>query len=244
MRLVPLPDESGPLAEHPPFFAYCRERSCCELSKSEANLRLIVPARKHQPFNPETGQRCGPSSPPLFAALLAAILFTACQSPPLPDPSVSLQPLTTAELRDTLVSNALSRSGGPFWRQWDYAGVHRGNGTMTGRVSWSGGEEVATGVWEVLPRRPLLPHLGQRMGRGAARLLWGLARRRHPRLRSCQRVPWGCRPLRLSPAARQSPRSLTRLPAASSSHRPARDGQAEGVIEFTVGQIEISGAGG
>lgn len=43
----------------------------------------------------------------------------------------------------------LPRSGGPLWRRWTYAGVHRGDGTMTGRVAWSGGGETATGAWEV-----------------------------------------------------------------------------------------------
>ena len=88
---------------------------------------------------------------PLLAALLTAALLTACQSPPAPDPSVSLPPLTGTDFRDTLINNTLSRSGGPLWRRWEYTGVHRGNGTMTGRVSWVGGEEVATGVWEVSP---------------------------------------------------------------------------------------------
>ena len=53
------------------------------------------------------------------------------------------------ELRETLVSHSLSRSGGPWWRRWNYAGLHRGDGSMTGRVSWLGGEEVARGVWDV-----------------------------------------------------------------------------------------------
>jgi len=91
------------------------------------------------------------SSLPLVAALLAAILLAACQSPPAPEPGAPLQPLTLAELRNTLRGNTLSRSGGPFWRRWDYAGVHSGDGTMTGRVYWSGGEELATGVWEISP---------------------------------------------------------------------------------------------
>ncbi len=91
------------------------------------------------------------SSPPRFAILLAAILLAACQSPPGSDLGESLQPLTSAEIGDALVGNTLSRSGGPIWRQWDYAGVHRANGTMTGRVSWPGGEEVVSGVWEVSP---------------------------------------------------------------------------------------------
>lgn len=56
-----------------------------------------------------------------------------------------------AELHDALLGNTLSRSGGPFWRRWDYAGVHGGDGAITGRISWSGGEEVATGVWEISP---------------------------------------------------------------------------------------------
>jgi hypothetical protein len=55
------------------------------------------------------------------------------------------------ELRETLMGHTLSRSGGPLWRRWDYAAVHRADGTITGRVSWSGGEEVADGVWEVTP---------------------------------------------------------------------------------------------
>ena len=83
--------------------------------------------------------------------LMAAVLLAACQSPRVPDASRSLQALTAAELHDTLVGNTLIRSGGPFWRRWDYAGRHRGDGTMTGRVSWSGGQERATGVWDISP---------------------------------------------------------------------------------------------
>jgi len=106
------------------------------------------------------------SSPALFAAFLMATLLTACQSHPAPNPSVSLQPLTTTELRDTLINNTLSRSGGLFWRRWEYAGVHRGNGTMTGRVSWSGGKEVATGVWEVSPEGLYCRTWGNKWGAG------------------------------------------------------------------------------
>lgn len=88
---------------------------------------------------------------PLWAALLAALLLVACESPQVPGPGVALQPLATAELRDTLVAHTLARSGGPFWRRWDYAGVHRPDGNMTGRVSWTGGQELATGVWALSP---------------------------------------------------------------------------------------------
>ena len=84
-----------------------------------------------------------------LAPLLAALLFTACQSQPTLDPGLSLQPLDKAELRETLTTNTLSRSGGPFWRRWEYAGVHHDDGTLSGRVSWSGGQEVASGVWEI-----------------------------------------------------------------------------------------------
>lgn len=89
------------------------------------------------------------SSPALFMALLAAILLAACQSPSAPAPGAPLKELTPAELRGTLLGHSLARSGGPFWRHWDYAARHRDDGTMTGRVSWSGGDEVATGVWEL-----------------------------------------------------------------------------------------------
>ena len=49
------------------------------------------------------------------------------------------------------MGNTISRSGGSFWRPWDYVGVHHADGTMTGRVSFSGGEEIVSGVWEISP---------------------------------------------------------------------------------------------
>ncbi len=91
------------------------------------------------------------SSLPRVAILLVASLLAACQSPTDSDPSESLQPLAAAEIGQALVGNTLSRSGGSFWRQWDYVAVHRADGTMTGRVSFSGGEEVVSGVWEIAP---------------------------------------------------------------------------------------------
>jgi len=48
-----------------------------------------------------------------------------------------------------LLSNTLARSGGSPWRRWQYVGTHAADGTMAGRVSWSGGEESAAGVWDL-----------------------------------------------------------------------------------------------
>jgi hypothetical protein len=114
-------------------------------------VRTVGSARYHRLFDAMKGTKMQTSSLRPVTALLATILLGACQSPLAPDPGVSLEALTEAELRDTLIGNTLSRSGGPLWRRWNYAGVHRDGGTMTGRVSWSDGEEISTGVWEASP---------------------------------------------------------------------------------------------
>ncbi len=75
-------------------------------------------------------------------------MLTSCQSS-FPTPAAQPRPLDAATLRDTLVTHTLTRSGGPFWRPWDYAGVHGADGTMAARVVWRGGEDRATGIWEL-----------------------------------------------------------------------------------------------
>ena len=83
------------------------------------------------------------------SVLSVAILLSGCQSGSARAPDEAQQALPVSELHTTLVENALSRSGGPMWSRWEYAEVHRRDGTMTGRVSWPGGTEVAEGVWEI-----------------------------------------------------------------------------------------------
>lgn len=78
-------------------------------------------------------------------------MLTSCQSS-FPTPSAQPRPLDATTLRETLVTHTLTRSGGPFWRPWDYAGVHEPDGTMAARVSWRGGEDRATGTWEISPK--------------------------------------------------------------------------------------------
>jgi hypothetical protein len=89
------------------------------------------------------------ASPLSIVLAIALFALTACQSPAVPDIAASAGPLDEGELRETLLGHTLSRTGGPLWRRWDYAGVHRADGTIAGRVSWSGGEEVASGVWDI-----------------------------------------------------------------------------------------------
>ncbi len=88
-----------------------------------------------------------------FLMLLAGLFATACGSLPAPDAALSLRPLAAAEVRQTLLGHTLYRRGGDWWRTWEYAGFHRAtnsqDGTMTGRVWWPEGEEIAAGVWEV-----------------------------------------------------------------------------------------------
>jgi hypothetical protein len=57
--------------------------------------------------------------------------------------------LSASEVREMLVDNSLYRRGREWWGAWEYAGLHRADGTMTGRVWWSDGEEAVEGVWEV-----------------------------------------------------------------------------------------------
>ena len=84
-----------------------------------------------------------------FLMLLAGLFAAACGSLPAPDAALSLRPLAAAELRQTLLAHTLSRRGGTWWRAWEYAGLHREDGTMTGRVWWSDGQEIAEGKWQL-----------------------------------------------------------------------------------------------
>ena len=106
-----------------------------------ATRRDAIPTPSHQPI--------------LAILLLATALLAACRSSPEPFPAPAAQPrpLDAATLRQTLVTHTLTRSGGPFWRPWDYAGVHRPDGTMTASVTWQGrGGDRATGAWEITPK--------------------------------------------------------------------------------------------
>jgi hypothetical protein len=93
------------------------------------------------------------SAAAVLVALLAGQLVGGCGSTPEPDAALSLRPLTSAEIRQTLLGHTLYRRGGAWWRAWEYAGLHRAansqGGTMTGRVWWSGGQEIAEGEWQV-----------------------------------------------------------------------------------------------
>jgi hypothetical protein len=86
-------------------------------------------------------------------ALLAALIVAGCGSTLNPDAALSLRPLTSAEIRQTLLGHTLYRRGGEWWRAWEYAGLHRAansrGGIITGRVWWSNGQEIAEGEWQV-----------------------------------------------------------------------------------------------
>lgn len=114
-----------------------------------AAISLEVMRVSTSSLNVAEPKRCRPRR--VVAVLLVTFMLTACQSLGASNPRVSPQPLTAIEVRGILVNHMLSRSGGPLWRRWEYGGVHRSDGTMTGRVSWFGGDEVATGVWEMSP---------------------------------------------------------------------------------------------
>ena len=90
------------------------------------------------------------SAVPRFLVLLAGLLAAACEGSPEPDAALSLRPLAAAEVRQTILAHTLSRHGGAWWRAWEYAGLHREDGTMTGRVWWSDGQESAEGEWQVM----------------------------------------------------------------------------------------------
>lgn len=89
------------------------------------------------------------SSVAVLIVLSAGLLAQGCGSAPEPVAGSSLRTLTASEVRKALVDNSLYRRGSEWWRAWEYVRFHRADGTMTGRVWWSGGEEVATGAWEV-----------------------------------------------------------------------------------------------
>jgi hypothetical protein len=87
-------------------------------------------------------------SPCRVAALLIALVLAGCGPAPSPD-TASVRTLVGAEIRDILLADTLYRSG---WRgigQWQYASRHSANGTMQGRLWFSGGQEQAGGTWEI-----------------------------------------------------------------------------------------------
>lgn len=82
---------------------------------------------------------------PFFLALSAAVLATGCAS----KGESTAQTLYGREITETLVGNSLHRTGGGWFSSWEYTGYHRDDGTMTGRVSSSGGDEDVDGTWEI-----------------------------------------------------------------------------------------------
>lgn len=80
-----------------------------------------------------------------FTVLLIVLLLSACV------PSRQHQPefLKAAELRQTLLTNSLYRSGRQLFRLWEYASRHGEDGSITARVWWSDGHEDAAGTWEI-----------------------------------------------------------------------------------------------
>ena len=56
-----------------------------------------------------------------------------------------IEPLTADELRTTLPGNSVYERGDT----WEYTGYLRSDGTLFGRSWWDGGEETATGKWEI-----------------------------------------------------------------------------------------------
>ena len=82
-------------------------------------------------------------------AAMAVVLLAACQQVMERDSGPT--PLDADALRETLIRNTLVRSGGPFFYRWRYYGIHRDEGIMTARVVWPGGEEHASGSWEITP---------------------------------------------------------------------------------------------
>ena len=83
--------------------------------------------------------------------LLSLLLLAACETGNMGEKELVLTPLEAPALRQTLTSHTLSRTGGTLWQLWEYAGVHRDDGTMTGRVTWSGEEQLGQGTWALSP---------------------------------------------------------------------------------------------
>ena len=84
-----------------------------------------------------------------LALFLSAMALSGCASLTTPDDDQPLQPLSSAEIRTALTENSLYRRGGRWWRRWEYTGFYRADGSVTGRVWWSGGEEIVQGHWNV-----------------------------------------------------------------------------------------------
>jgi len=88
--------------------------------------------------------------------LAGLLLLAACQSPSADDDALELTPLAGPALHEVLTTHTLARSGGTLWQAWDYVSLHRSDGStssgsMTGRVAWSGEEQVGHGTWELTP---------------------------------------------------------------------------------------------
>ena len=82
-------------------------------------------------------------------AMIGCLVIAGCQAGPGPVDEGALTRLSAPEIREALVDNSLYREGGNWFRRWEYAGLFRADGALSARVWWNGGEERATGVWEV-----------------------------------------------------------------------------------------------
>lgn len=89
----------------------------------------------------------------MVALLLALPLsLTGCTGWPRVASNAMLQTVEAGDLRELLADNTLYRRGRRVAGAWHYAGLQRADGTILARIWWAGGEERASGRWEVTDR--------------------------------------------------------------------------------------------
>jgi len=74
-----------------------------------------------------------------------SVLVFGCTSTSERMAEKGIEPMTAAEIRETISGNSLYLKG-PYY---EYAGYFKPDGTLIDRVWWNGGEETSTGIWEI-----------------------------------------------------------------------------------------------
>ncbi len=83
----------------------------------------------------------------ILLVTLAAV--AACTSRSSDPETAAFVELSGEQIRKTLIGNTLHREGDDLLESWEIAQYFPAAGTMKARLWWPGGEELASGTWEV-----------------------------------------------------------------------------------------------